>query len=108
MTHAFLMTLDILVGVMAGLAVFVTVAQIILRFFISPTYWRIVASLITVCTLWIIWDCHQRELYRHSLKNKQERVEEAAAWREECDSLFRKSHVENSFKAKDGFPSLVA
>jgi hypothetical protein len=95
MMHAFLMTLGILAGVMAGLAVFVTVAQIILRFFISPTFWGIVTSLIAICTLWIIWDCHQREGYLHSVKNKQERATEAAAWREERDLRFRKSQAEN-------------
>ncbi|HEV3209409.1 MAG TPA: hypothetical protein VGY91_04040 [Chthoniobacterales bacterium] len=69
----------ILAGVMAGLAAFVTVAQIILSFFISPTFLGIVTSLIAICTLWIIWDCHQREVYLHSVKNKQERATEAAA-----------------------------
>jgi hypothetical protein len=45
---------------------------------------------------------------QHGGENKRERAEEAAAWREERDLRFRKSHAENSLKAKDGFASLVA
>jgi len=66
MTHAF-MTLGTLAGVMACLAVFVAATQIILRLYISPAFWRIVASLIAICTLWAIWDEHQREIYLHSV-----------------------------------------
>jgi len=79
MTHAFFLTLGALAGVMAGVAVFVAAAQIILKLFISPTCWGIAASLIAICTVWTIWDSHQREVYHHSVEYKHAKPEEAEA-----------------------------
>ena len=95
MTHAF-MTLGTLAGVMACLAVFVAATQIILRLYISPAFWRIVASLIAICTLWAIWDEHQREIYLHSVEYKHEKAKETEAWhqfQQQEDSGFRRSQV---------------
>jgi hypothetical protein len=97
MTHAFCMTLGTLTGVMAGLAVFVAAAQIILRLFISPVFWEIVASIIAICTLCTIWDGHQREVYLHSVQYKQEKAKEAEAWqqlRQQYGSCVGKSKAE--------------
>jgi phosphate/sulfate permease len=97
MTHAFFMTLGTLAGVMTGLAVFVAAAQIILRLFISPAFWGIVASLIAICTLWTIWDGHQRVVYLHSAEYKQEKAKEAEAWhqlQQQRDLRFRNSKAE--------------
>ena len=94
MTHAFFMTLGTLAGVMACLAVFVAATQTILRLYISPAFWRIVASLIAICTLWTIWDGHQREIYLHSVENEHEKAQEAEAWhqfQQQHDSGFRRS-----------------
>jgi hypothetical protein len=65
---------------MAGLAVFVAAAQVILRLFISPVFWWIVTSLIAIFALGTIWDGHHREVYLHSAEYKQEKAKEAEAW----------------------------
>jgi len=96
MTHAFFMTLGTLAGVTACLAVFVAATQIILRLYISPAFWRIVVSLIAICTLWAIWDEHQIEIYLHSVEYKHEKAKEAEAWhqfQQQEDSGFRRSQA---------------
>ena len=75
MTHAFFLTL----GALAGVAVFVVAAQIILKLFISPTCWGIAASLIAICTVWPIWDGHQREVYQHRVEYEHAKAKEAGA-----------------------------
>jgi hypothetical protein len=96
MAHAFFMTVGTLAGVMACLAVFVAATQIILRLYISPAFWRIVASLIAICTLWPIWDEHQREIYPHSVEYTHEKAKEAEAWhqfQQQEDSGLRRSRA---------------
>ena len=97
MTHAFFVTLGALAGVMASLAVFVAAAQIILKLFISPTCWGIAASVVAICTVWTIWNGHQRVVHVHSLNHKHEMAKEAEAWRQlqpQRVSGFRKSPAE--------------
>jgi uncharacterized protein Usg len=97
MTHAFFMTLGTLAGVIAGLAVFVAAAQIVLKLFVSPTFWGIAACLIAICTLLTIWDGHQREIYLHGVEYKHEKVKEAEAWhqlQEQHDARLCKSQAE--------------
>jgi hypothetical protein len=69
----------------------------ILRLFISPAFWGIVASLIAICSLWAIWDGHEREVYLHSLEYKQEKAKETEGWhqlQQQHKSCFRKSKPE--------------
>jgi len=69
----------------------------ILRLFISPAFWGIGASLIAICSLWTIWDLHQREVYLHSIEYKQQMALETDAWhqlRQQYDSRFRESKPE--------------
>jgi hypothetical protein len=79
------MTLGTLAGVIAGLAVFVAAAQIILRLFVWPAFWGIAACVIAICTLLTIWDGHQREIYRKRPANRiyqdGSRSERRLGWR---------------------------